>query len=221
MWVFWALFGVIAIVLILWMVKIERARLGTHVARCKAAAEKMGVSYESRASEGLVVKLRGFDLTYADGAMLIQRIRDIFSRRTARDETHVFLHEYRSSSPHSGGATRRETAACVTSPSQRLPRFRLSPERRIEKAAAAAGMRDIDFDSHPGFSSAYFLNGEDEAATRALFDREALDFFEAHSGLYVEGNGDTLLVYRPGKTLELEGLPGFFRSVDDIARLFR
>ncbi len=220
MWVFWILFGVAAIVLVLRMVKVERARLDTHVTRCKAAAKTMGVEFEPGASEALIAKISGFDLTYADGAMLPQRLREVFRRRTAQAELQIFLHEYRSSSPAGGGAARRSSAGCIVSPTLHLPRFRLSPERTVERIAAHIGMRDIDFDTHPDFSASYFLNAQDDAAARALFRREVLDYFERHPGLHVEGNGDTLLLYRPGQTLDPEELSAFFKTLEELAQLF-
>jgi hypothetical protein len=219
LWVFWALFGIAAMVLILWMVKKERARLDTHLERCKAAAEAMGASYEQRASERLLTKVRGFDLTYADGVMLPERIRDVFGRARPEGEAYVFLHEHRSGRPEGGGATQRATAGCVLSPRLRLPRFRLCPERKIERLASAVGMRDVDFDTHAGFSASYFLNTRDEADIRALFGRRVLDFFENNPGLYVEGNAETLLIYRPSQVLELKELPRFFGTIEEIARL--
>jgi hypothetical protein len=220
MWVFWVLFGLAAIVLVLRMVKVERARLDTHVTRCEAAAKRIGAGFEPRASEGLIAKISGFDLTYADGAMLPQRVRDVFRRRSAHADLQVFLHEYRSASPEGGGGARRSTVGCFVSPSLHLPPFRLSPERTIERIAARAGMRDIDFDTHPGFSASYFLNAQDDAAARALFRREVLDYFERHPELHVEGNGDTLLLYRLGHTLEPEELSAFFETLEELAQLF-
>ncbi len=219
MWVFWSLLGVVAIVLILRMVKVERTRLDAHVARCEAAAERMGVSYELRLPKPLVERLGGFDLTHADGAMIAERIRDVFTRGHGDGKVHVFLHEHRSGNPEGGGATQRVTAGCVISARLQVPRFRLCPERGIEKLAAAVGMRDVDFDMHPRFSASYFLNTQDEVRIRALFRPDVLAFFESHPGMYVEGIGDMLLVYRPGEVLELMELPQFFGTVEEVARL--
>jgi hypothetical protein len=219
MWVFWALFSVVAIVLILHMVKVERTRFDTHVTRCKAAADRLGVSYEQHAPQSLVTKLAGFDLTYADGAMIAERIRDVFTRARGDGNVHVFLHEFRSGAPQGGGATQRVTAGCIVSRDLRVPRFRLCPERGIEKLAAAVGMRDVDFDTHARFSASYFLNTADEAGTRALFRPEVLEFFENRPGMYVEGHGDMLLVYRNGEVLEPEELPRIFGTLDEVAQL--
>lgn len=220
MWVFWTLFGIVAVALILRMVKLERTRLDTHVARCKAAAEAMGVSYEQRLAKPLVERLEGFDLTHADGAMIAERMRDLFTRRHGDGKVHVFLHEHRSGNPEGGGATQRVTAGCVISARIQVPRFRLCPERGIEKLAAALGMRDVDFDTHPRFSASYFLSTQDEARIRPLFRPDVLAFFESHPGMYVEGIGDMLLIYRPGEALELEELPRLFGTVEQVARLF-
>ena len=82
-------------------------------------------------------------------------------------------------------------------------------------------MQDIDFDTHPAFSASYFLNAQDDAAARALFRREVLDYFERHPGLHVEGNGDTLLLYRSGRMLgPEEGLLRSSQRSEELAQLF-
>lgn len=224
MWAFWVVFGVVALVLVLAMVKIERRRLDAHVGACHAAAAKIGASYSHEAPEGLLPKVEGFDLTYADANRLPQSLRDVFTVRDAARTLHIFLHEHRGTLPAGTGAagamTQRETVACVVSPRLRLPRFRLSPRRLAEKIASLVGFRDVDFDSHPHFSRLYFLNTEDEGAVRRLFQPSALNFFENHPGLHVEGRGDTLLVYRQGQTVPLDDLPQALRTAETVAGFF-
>jgi len=222
MWVFWVLFFVVAIVLIVGMVRTERRRLESHVKECQVVAAKMGISFEYDVPDALVSKVKGFDLTYSDGDRLPQAVRDVFSQRSPEEDLYVFLHEHHSDKAGGvGGWWHRETVACLVSPRLQLSRFRLSPERAVERVASMFGILDVDFDSHPGFSRSYFLNAKDEAAIRSLFDWKVLTFFENHPGFHVEGNGDTLIIYQFNKPITLKELPHFLKIVNEIADLFR
>jgi hypothetical protein len=222
MWLFWVLFAVAAVLLVFWMLRIERVRMATHVKECRAAAARMGVSYEDTVPDTLVEKIKGFDLTYSDGGALRNGIRDIFVERSPTEDTYFFLHEHRGSMPGGvGGTGHRETVGCVVSKRLRLPRFRLGPERPIERIASTFGARDVDFESHPAFSRSYFLNTNDEAAVRGLFDSTVLDFFDKHPGLHVEGSADTLVIYQFNKSMSVNELPGFIETVRRTSDLFK
>ncbi len=222
MWIFWVLFFIAAILLVFWMLRIERLRSATHVKECRAVAAKMGVSYEYDAPDALVAKIKGFDLTYSDGDTIRKGIRDIFAQRSSTEDLYLFLHEHRGSMPGGvGGTGHRETVGCLVSKRLRLPRFRLSPERPIEKIASIFGAQDVDFDSHPAFSRSYFLNTNDEATVRSLFDSTVLDFFDRHTGFNVEGNADTLVIYQFNKSMSVNELPAFHETVKQIADLFK
>lgn len=220
-WMFWVLFLACAILAAFWMLGIERARVAAHVKDCQVAAARMGASYESEAPETLLTRIKGFDLTYSDGARLRNGVRDVFAQKSPAGDLYCFLHEHRGSMPGGvSGAGHRETVGCLVSTRLKLPRFRLGPERAIEKLASMFGMKDVDFDSHPAFSRSYFLNTDDETAVRELFDSRLLDFFDRQPGFHVEGNADTLVVYRFNKSMSLGELPDFFELVRRISALF-
>lgn len=221
-WAFWVAFAVIAVLALWRMAKVERGRLQSHLRRCKAAAAAMGASFTAEPPQALLAKLGGFDLTYADGEALPRSVRDVFQRGQDEGQLYIFLHERPGTNPGGiGGRWRRETVACHVSGRWRLPRFRLSPERVIEKLAAAFGVRDLDVEGYPGFSSAYYLNAKDEAAVRNLFGADVVRFFESHPGWHVEANGDTLLVYRNNQAVGLDQVPRFIETVEAISRLIR
>jgi hypothetical protein len=91
--------------------------------------------------------------------------------------------------------TRRQTVIGFQV-SSRLPAFSLQPERAWHKLEEWLGRTDINFDTHPDFSKKYLLRGSEEIAIRRLFGARALEFFEGHPGLSVEGDGNALIVYR-------------------------
>src|SRR5918996_5567489 len=99
MWGFWVLFVVVAALLVLVMVKVERRRLSAHVAEHQAAASKIGAAYSYDAPEALLSKVKGFDLTFADGASLPNSLRDVFTRTAVTADIYVFLHEHHGSWP--------------------------------------------------------------------------------------------------------------------------
>jgi hypothetical protein len=222
MWVFWVPFSIIAILLVSWMVRIERERNATHIKECQDAAIRLGASYEYNAPDTLIVKIRGLELTYSDGNSLRNAVRDVFTQRSAAETLYVFLHEHRGSKPGGvGGSVHRETVGCLVSTRLQLPPFRLSPERAIEKIATMLGARDIDFSSHPGFSRSYFLVAQNETAARNLFDSAVLDYFDRNPGFHVEGNGDTLVIYRFDRTVAINELQKFFDTVRQASVLFK
>jgi hypothetical protein len=73
-----------------------------------------------------------------------------------------------------------------------LPDFHLAPENRdhrtMDAVAGAFGKflgtgsepRDINFESHPTFSNAYRLNGENEERIRCAFNPDVLNLLETH-----------------------------------------
>ena len=92
-----------------------------------------------------------------------------------------------------------QTVVHVRAEDVHLPRMQLTPENLLDKLVEALGGMDIDFDSHPAFSSAYRLRGSDEEDVRARFGPKVLDFFEGHRGLVVEAFVHDLIVFRPGR----------------------
>lgn len=90
-----------------------------------------------------------------------------------------------------------------------LPSFSLRPENVLHKLVSLMGYQDIDFESNPDFSKKYLLRGRDEAAVRGLFRSWVLTFFEAEPGLWVEGEGNKLIVYRQSAQVNPEAIRAF------------
>lgn len=89
----------------------------------------------------------------------------------------------------------------------RLPEFAIRPTGdwiSRDLFDLFTGPTDINFESHPTFSSHYLLRGDNEEAIRNLFNKRVLDFFEQQTGLIVECCGNKLLVYRERITVETD-----------------
>ena len=76
--------------------------------------------------------------------------------------------------------TRRQTVAVMHRRSGRLTPFQLRPEGLFEKIVQSLGGQDIDFVDRPGFSRRYVLQGDDEAAIRALLTDEVINGYLVH-----------------------------------------
>jgi hypothetical protein len=65
--------------------------------------------------------------------------------------------------------------------------------RLLELSAAA----EIEFESHPDFSSKYLLQGKDREAVRAVFGPRLIDYLNGlDHPLFVESGGGWLAAYR-------------------------
>ena len=118
----------------------------------------------------------------------------------------------------------QQTVICFRSPQLSLPDFSMRPEHFFHKIGSVLGYQDIDFESHPTaveFSKKYLLRGKDEQKIRALFTDTVLTFFAAHPDkVCVEGSGDELIWYQPGKIIEPEDIPAFMKEGFEVFRLF-
>jgi hypothetical protein len=101
-----------------------------------------------------------------------------------------------------------------------LPQFSLRPESFWNKIGNILGLRDIDFDTNPKFSSLYHLKGADESAIRSVFRPEVLEYFAQHPKLNVEGSGDTL-IYFVGSRLAANKVRDFMAEGFAVLNLFR
>jgi hypothetical protein len=103
-----------------------------------------------------------------------------------------------------------------------LPPFSLKPEGLFDRIGDAFVHTDIDFDSHPGFSSRYALKSPDEAGTRRLFTPSLLTNLEqmpAHRRWIIEANATNLFVYCFGWTVPVADLTAFLQDTAGIARM--
>lgn len=117
--------------------------------------------------------------------------------------------------------TTRQTVILFQFDAPSLPLFSLRPESFWHKVGSWFGMKDINFDSHPRFSSAYTLQGPNEEAIRQIFNAKALDFFEQNTNLSVEAMGDRLLYYAPGVRHDPKKIREFLTRGFEILKQFR
>lgn len=148
-----------------------------------------------------------------------RRANNLMRQEESARRLYVFDYKY-STGSGKNRHTRSQTVFLVKRADFALPSFSLGPENILHGFVELLGMQDINFDSSPGFSKRYFLQGSDETAVRALFTGQSLSFFENHPGWNVEGQGDALLVYRPRKCVAPGDMPRFIEDCRAIESLF-
>jgi len=75
-----------------------------------------------------------------------------------------------------------------------FPRTVIRPETAADRAAAAAGFEDIDFESHE-FSRKFYVQGADRRFAYALVDPRMMEHLLARPGWSVELDGGEVLVW--------------------------
>lgn len=128
-----------------------------------------------------------------------------------------------------GNSARRHRFAMMLweSPDTRLPRFSLAPEGFFQRLGQRFGVKDYDFTEDPEFSRAYQLQGDDEAAVRALFTPARRAYLLAAGATmekprrhHLAGAGSRLLWWRNGRLPGLEELDQFLADGDAVRRQF-
>lgn len=111
-------------------------------------------------------------------------------------------------------------------PGANLPRFSCGPEGFWRRIAQRFGAQDFDFAEDEAFSRAYELQGDDEAAVRALFTpaRRAYLVAAGPDGTiqrqHLAGGGTRLLWWRDGRLPAPQELDQFIADGDRVRRLF-
>jgi hypothetical protein len=111
----------------------------------------------------------------------------------------------------------RQTVAVIANKQFELPAFVLAPEKFFSRLF---GAKDIDFDANPTFNRMFKLQGDNEAAVRAMFTPTVIEELERHPDITLEGRGGNLLVFRAGKRAKPEDYPQFHQEAQELAQLF-
>ena len=117
----------------------------------------------------------------------------------------------------------RQTTVHIRSPRLRLPQFVLIPKGVRQKIGElfGSGEGEIAFEESPDFSSRYVLrSNEAPYLVRNLFTSAVRAYFEQHSGVTLEAEGDQILAYRRDKLITPEELRSSIDELVSIAQLF-
>jgi hypothetical protein len=129
-----------------------------------------------------------------------RRVNNLIQGRMGN--TKVSLCDYRYTS-RSGKSSRtyRQTVVVIEADDLQLPSFMLIPENVFHKIGDMFGYHDIDFATHPDFSSRYLLKGSDESWIRQVFHDDVLKFYQHQAHVSTEGIGSVLIYYRAHQRL--------------------
>jgi hypothetical protein len=135
-------------------------------------------------------------------------------------KTRIFDYHY---TVGGGNSTRiyRQTVFFLFSKELGLPEFYLRPENFFHKIGHWLGKKDINFSTHPEFSDAYFLKGNDEELIRDTFSKKVLHYFTIENDWSVEGLNYFLIVYRHGKLLKPDQISHFYKKGMEIYQLLK
>lgn len=113
----------------------------------------------------------------------------------------------------------RHTVAHFSSKDLQTPIFRLHPEGVLDKLEHTLFQKqDIDFSSHPKFSSNYQLTGPEEEEIRTYFNEDRLHLFEEKTGWSMEVFPYRVLLYQSGVRLRPRDVPRFIEECKEIFR---
>ncbi len=203
-------FVVVAIVASIWY---ERKR----TQKISEVASEMGLAFYPSGDPVLVSQLAAFHL-FSQGRG--RSITNMIHGNTGDVDVGIFDYKYTVGSGKNS-STWRQTVIAFESADLDLPHFAVRPENLFHKIGKAFGYQDIDFDTHPKFSSTYLLRGTDETRIRALFRAEVLLYLENKAGVSVEGMGRRLVFYRPGQRSQPESIRSLMEEGFELFGLFR
>ena len=183
-----------------WQYQQEKKRTET----LHGVAETLGLSFSEK-DEALLNRLRHFQL-FAQGHT--QKLRNVMSGTARGIEVTIFDYKY-----VTGGSknTKRWLQSVILFRAEKnaFPYFVLRPENLFHKIGGVFGYRDIDFESHPSFSSKYLLRTREtedqdwgEEQVRAWFNEQRLTFLEKKEPLSIEACGDHMIFYRSNQRYE-------------------
>ena len=117
-----------------------------------------------------------------------------------------------------------QTVAAFRFRGRELPAFELSPRDVIDRVMTAAGAGELPFPANPELSRRFRLRSEDANAVLRLFNPAVLHVFERLGDDFrqtVEGAGDCIVVYNPGRTFDAGGIKAFVTEATTVASAFK
>lgn len=182
-------------------------------------ANELGWSFHPKGDAALLGRLSGFHL-FSQGSG--RRMKNLVYARREGDGGDVALFGYQFTID--GGedsTTYRQNVAYFQSPGLNLPKFVLRMEHFFHKIGSVFGYQDIDFTSRPDFSKRYLLRGDDEMEIKKVFTDEVLSFYEGKINISTEADGDHLIYYREGKTIQSSEVVAFLEEASEVFKLFK
>ena len=195
------------------IVFLERRRSG----KIQEIANRLGLTFRRKPTDADNLLPAGCHVAEIGHGRVVSNVLE--AARTA--ELNLTLFDYQYTIGHGKSSnTVYQTITRMQSDLFRLPAFLLFPETLLAKMGKMFGRADINFPDSPEFSRKYILRGDDEAAIRALFTPALRQALERQDRLTIEGAGPLLFIFRKGRRLKPDQLPGRIEQDKRIAALF-
>lgn len=185
-------------------------------AELKEFAGRYKFDFQETGDVGLMDEMVSFQL-FSKGRS--RKIRNVMRAKTQESELMVLEYSYKTNSGKNSHHW-NQTVVFFQSDLLELPSFVLRPENIFHKIGSTFGYQDIDFDTHPEFSTNLLLRGEDEAQIRKIFNTRVLHHFNGINRISVEGVGDKLIYYKNNKRIKIETLKSFIDEGIQVFNLF-
>ncbi len=188
----------------------------------ESTARSLMFSFSKRPKGFLLPSLSHFNL-FSRGSS--KKILNVMNGSVRDVDVTIFDYKYTTGSGNSSNV-RRQTVALFKSNELQLPYFTLQPESRFDnlfdKVGSVLGrQQDIDFNSHPAFSSQYRLVAPDEQACRDVFTGRILAHYDKRVGLCTEADPDNLIFYRFNQKVLADDIRSFLDEGIGIFNLFK
>ncbi len=216
----WVPFGAAGVVVIAIVIAISAARARKRTEALTRVAQEVGFSFEGNkwSDPGQSRDLK--TTLFRKGNS--RSFRNIMTGSSAGLPVTLFDYSFVVSSERSSHTT-SQTVAAFSKRELLLPEFELEPAGIMKKIGDALLHKGIRFDSHPDFSHRYLLRGAEEERIRELFTPGLLSYLEgldAQKKWRLEGTGQTLILYRGGKTVDPDELRPFLEDAGPLAVSF-
>lgn len=182
----------------------------------QAAAEEMGLEFIPKGDDAFSERVSRFKL-FNKGHD--RKILNIVLGETEHFELTIFDYHYTTGGGEHQQRHRR-AVALMESPELKVPAFTMRPEGMFDKLGAVLGLQDIDFKSHPVFSTKYLLKGDDEQQIRDFFDDSILSLMEKKQKLCVEAVPGKMIVYYANRPPRADQLKSLFAEALEIYSVF-
>ncbi len=182
----------------------------------QAIAEQMGLGFYPKGDQSLIGAVDHFHL-FSQGRS--KRVLNMIYGETAYGELALFDYRYTTGGGKSS-QTHMQNVVYFRADALSVPEFAMRPEHLFHKIGSVVGFQDIDFQSHPGFSSRFLLRGQDEAQVRNTFTDEIISDLERRPGISLEAKGSKLVFYRAHKNLKPPEITAFLDEAAQVFKLF-
>jgi hypothetical protein len=211
--------SIVVLLLLMYIVaSISRHQKKKRTLWLRAFAKAIGFSFVKIANPDFIYGLTNFVLFGQEKP--VWHVRNLMNGKNDDVFIQIFDYRYYFKSPGEGGGGNRQTVVVFTSDRIQLPHFALRPKNATARQHPQFGDNHIRLNQNSRFDQAYFLQGEDETAVRALFDDELCEHYGHLLTKSSEGKDNTLIYYYADHLIVPELMDEFLEEAMQAFNLF-